>query len=109
MKEIKKKISCTGDRLAFAGWTLKVLVLVTAGTFLAIAAMSINSNSNSMQMTATMILQLSLDSPSLVPSGSALGSKTAVSPAIDLRHSPFLPLIRFSPEAWTVDNLQQLR
>ena len=94
------------DRLGFTALCLKGIALITIVAFVTLIAMLLHRPFHPIQVTGTVISQIGLNSPALVPSGRVLRNMENADPAIDIRHSPYLPLIKFSPEAWTVDSIQ---
>ena len=92
----------TNDRLDVSRYGLLAISLVTIAAFVVMLLLHLDTGSRSMQTTQRLIKGLSLDTPAIIPSGRALRSAGYLSPAIDLRHGPHLPLIHFSPEEMTV-------
>ena len=72
--------------------TAAVIIMITLTVF------TISLPRDSLQMTQMMIKTLGLSTPALFPSGHALRDAAYANRAIDLRHSPHLPLVVFSPE-----------
>ena len=69
--------------------------MITAITIIAavmLAASAIGVRRDSLEMTGTLIKMLNLSTPALFPTGHAQRDVGYAHPAVDLRHSPHLPL-----------------
>ena len=84
------------DRLYPHG--LLAIVLLSAIFVVVMTVLSIETGRGSLDMTRTVVKHLGLSTAALFPSGHALRDPIYLNPAIDLRHSPNLPLILYSPE-----------
>lgn len=96
----------TYDRLDNAEYGLWGVTLVTVMACVVITLLSLDTCRDARQMTQSAIQYLSLTTPTIIPSGRALRNADNVNPAIDLRHSPHLPLIHFSPEDLMMGSLK---
>ncbi|MCK5793060.1 MAG: hypothetical protein KAH12_00015 [Anaerolineales bacterium] len=88
----------TYDRLDNARYGLWAITLITVMACVVITLLSLDTCRDSVKMTQRVIQYLTLTTPTIIPSGRALRNADNVNPAIDLRHSPHLPAIHFSPE-----------
>lgn len=96
----------TYDRLDKAGYGLWAITLVTVLACVVITLLSLDTCRDARQITQRAIQTLALTTPTIIPSGRALRNADTVNPAIDLRHSPHLPLIHFSPEDLVISSLK---
>lgn len=94
------------DRLDTSRYGLIVITLVS---FIALAVMiilTIHTHRDSRQTTRMWITCLALHTPAVLPSGHVLRNSGYSGPAIDRRHSPYLPLMDFSLESIMVGSLK---
>nr|WP_320017161.1 hypothetical protein [uncultured Desulfobacter sp.] len=92
------------DRLDTSRYGLMVITLVS---FIALAVITILTiHRDSRQTTQMWITYLALHTPAVLPSGHALRNSGYSGPAIDRRHSPYLPLMDFSLESIMVGSLK---
>lgn len=97
------------DRLDTSGYGLVVIFLISVIAFVVITILSIHTHSDSRQSTQIWIKYLALHTPAILPSGHVLRNPGYAGPEIDRRHSPHLPLIRFSLEKIMAGNLKPER
>ena len=88
----------TYDRLNPSRYGLLVISLLSILALVTLTVFPIDAQRDSLQMTQDLIKGLGLSSATLFPSGRASRDAGYMNPAIDLRHSPHLPLIVFSPD-----------
>lgn len=70
------------------------LLLVTAITIMAAVMLAASAGADrrdTLEITSRLIKMLNLSTPALFPTGYALRDAGYAHPAVDLRHSPFLP------------------
>ena len=101
------RASC--DRLDTSAYGLVVITLVSVIALAVITILSLNTPRNSHQTTQLWIKYLALHTPAIVPSGHVLRNAGYAGPAIDRRHSPYLPLMGFSLENLMVGRLKPER
>ena len=99
-----KRASC--DRLDTSRYGLVVITLVSVIAFAVMAVITICSHGDSRQTTQMWITYLALHTPAVLPSGHVLRNDGYAGPAIDRRHSPYLPLMDFSLESLMVGSLK---
>ena len=85
------------DRLNQARHGLLMIIAITAITAVMLAASAIAVRRDSLEMTGSFIKILNLSTPALFPTGHALRDAAYAHPAVDLRHSPHLPLTAVTP------------
>jgi len=101
------RASC--DRLDTSAYGLVVITLVSIIALAIITILSIRAPGDSHQTTHMWINYLALHTPAIVPSGHVLRNSGYAGPAIDRRHSPYLPLMGFSLENLMVGRLKPER
>jgi len=101
------RASC--DRLDTSTYGLVVITLVSVIALAVITLLSINTPRYSHQTTQMWIKYLALHTPAIAPSGHVLRNTGYAGPAIDRRHSPYLPLMGFSLENLMVGRLKPER
>lgn len=99
-----KRASC--DRLDRSRYGLVMITLVSVIAFAVMTLLTIHSHGDSRQTTQMWITCLSLHTPAVLPSGHVLRNDGYAGPAIDWRHSPYLPLMDFSLESMMVGSLK---
>ena len=87
----------THDRLNQARRGLLLIIAITAIAAVMLAASAIAVRRDSLEMTGSLIKILNLSSPAIFPTGHALRDAAYAHPAVDLRHSPYLPLNALTP------------
>ena len=97
------------DRLDRSRYGLMAITLVSAIAFAVMTLLTINSHGDSRHTTQMWITYLDLHTPAVLPSGHVLRNDGYAGPAIDRRHSPYLPLMDFSLESIMVGSLKPAR
>jgi hypothetical protein len=87
----------TYDRLNQSRHGLLMITAITIIAAIMLAASGGSDRRDSLDMTGRLIKMLNLSTPALFPSGHALRDSGYAHPAIDLRHSPYLPTGAVSP------------
>ena len=101
------KPSC--DQLDTSGHGLVVIILVSVIALAVIAILSVQTHRDSQQTTQLWIKYLALHTSAVLPSGHVLRNAGYAGPAINLRHSPYLPLMDFSLENTMAGSLKPER
>lgn len=97
------------DRLDTSRYGLVVITLVVLIALAVITILSIHTHRDSRQTTQMWITCLALHTPAVLPSGHVLRNSGYAGPAIDRRHSPYLPVMDFSLESIMVGSLKPER
>ena len=87
------------DQLDTSRYGLMVITLVSLIALAVMAILTIHTHRDSRQTTRMWITYLALHAPAVLPSGHVLRDSGYSGPAIDRRHSPYLPLIDFFLES----------
>ena len=87
----------TYDRLNQSRNGLLMITAITIIVAVLLAAFAGSDHRDSLDMTGRFIKMLSLSTPALFPTGHALRDAGYAHPAVDLRHSPYLPPGAVSP------------
>jgi len=83
----------TYDRFNRAHLGLLVITALAIVAAVVLAASAGFDRRNSLEMTENLIKMLDLSTPTLFPTGHALRDVGYSHPAVDLRHSPYLPAV----------------
>ncbi|MDY0222288.1 MAG: hypothetical protein RBR67_14220 [Desulfobacterium sp.] len=97
------------DRLGTSRYGLAVITLVSVIALVVMTVITIHSHGDSRQTTQMWITCLALHTPAVLPSGHVLRNDGYSGPAIDQRHTPYLPLMDFSLESMMVGSLKPER
>ena len=94
------------DQLDTSRYGLMVITLVSLIALAVMTILTIHTHRDSRQTTRMWITYLALHAPAVLPSGHVLRDSGYSGPAIDRRHSPYLPLMDFSLESIIAGSLK---